>query len=151
MNRIRTAAVVAIAALALAGCFASNPNQGAGTIFGAATGAVVGGVASGNTGGALVGALAGGMLGNVVGANMDAADRRAAAEAQYRALEYGRVGTPVEWRSKGYYGDVVAGAPYRINDVSCRDYTNTIYVNGQPQVSRGTACKQVDGNWQAVG
>lgn len=152
MNRIRTVAVIAVATLGLGGCFTSNPNQGAGTIFGAATGAVVGGAASGSTGGALVGALAGGMIGNIVGANMDAANRKAAADAEYRALEYGRTGVPIDWRGKdGYSGNVVAGAPYRVNDVTCRDYTQTIIYNGQPQTARGTACKQADGNWRTVG
>jgi surface antigen len=73
-------------------------------------------------------------------------------EAEYRALEYGQAGSPVQWRGKmGRHGDVVAGTQYRINDYNCRDYTHTIYIDGRPQVARGTACRQADGRWQAVG
>ena len=151
MNRIRTLAVTGIATLALTGCFTSNPQQSMGTLFGAGAGALAGGMATGNAGGAIVGAMAGGMLGNIAGASLDAANRRPAAEAEYRALEYGRVGAPVEWRGTGgYHGDVVAGAPYRVNDFNCRDYTHTIYVDGQPKVGRGTACKQGDGTWRLI-
>lgn len=149
MNRIRALAVTGLATLALTGCVS---NEGIGTFFGAATGAAVGGIATGNTGGAVVGAIAGGMLGNIAGANLNAANRRAAAEAEYRALEYGRVGAPVQWKGTGgRYGDVVAGAPYQVNDFSCRDYTHTIYVDGEPKVGRGTACKQGDGSWKLIG
>lgn len=150
MNRIRTLAVTGLATLALTGCL--NPQQTMGTLFGAGAGAVAGGAATGNAGGAIVGAMAGGMLGNIAGASLDAANRRAAAEAEYRALEYGRVGAPVQWKGTGgRYGDVVAGAPYQVNDFSCRDYTHTIYVDGQPKVGRGTACKQGDGTWKLIG
>lgn len=153
MNRTRGLIAIGAMSLALAGCASTaGPKEGFGTVVGAATGAAIGGLATGSTGGALVGALAGGMAGNVIGADLDAADRRAAMEAEYRALEYGRTGTPVQWRGRGgRYGDVVAGAQYRVNDYSCRDYTHTIYIDGKPQVARGTACRESDGNWRPVG
>ncbi|MCR4282768.1 MAG: glycine zipper domain-containing protein [Bauldia sp.] len=152
MNRIRTTAVLGALSLALAGCFSSGPKQDAGTLVGAVTGGLIGGAASGNASGAIVGALAGGLIGNAIGADLDAADRHVALDAEYRALEYGRAGTPVQWRGRsGRYGDVVAGAQYRVNDFSCRDYTHTIYIDGRQQVARGTACRQPDGTWKAVG
>lgn len=152
MNRIRTTAVLGALSLALVGCFSSGPKQDAGTLVGTVTGGLIGGAASGNASGAIVGALAGGLIGNAIGADLDAADRRVALDAEYRALEYGRAGTPVQWRGRsGRYGDVVAGAQYRVNDFSCRDYTHTIYIDGRQQVARGTACRQPDGTWKAVG
>ena len=153
MNRSRTLAVIGVASLALAGCFSSGPKETTGTVVGAITGGVIGGATSGGSaGGVAAGALIGGLLGNVIGADLDAADRRAALDAEYRALEYGRPGAPVQWRgNSGHYGDVVAGAQYRVNDYNCRDYTHTIYIDGEPQVARGTACRQTDGTWQPVG
>ncbi len=152
MIRMYRAALAATVCLALAGCASSGPKESFNTVVGAGVGAVVGGLATGNTGGAIVGALAGGMAGSVIGAELDAADRRAAMEAEYRALEYGRTGAPVQWRGReGRYGDVVAGAQYRVNDFNCRDYTHTIYIDGRPQVARGTACREPSGSWRPVG
>ncbi len=152
MNRI-VAGALAVVMLPLAGCMGNGPNQDAGTLFGAATGAIVGGaLGNGNLGSVAAGAVVGGFLGNALGSELDAADRQRAADAQYRALEYGRTGAPVEWRGRrGRYGDVVAGSPYRVNDYNCRDFTHTIYIDGRPETARGTACKQPDGTWQVVG
>lgn len=153
MKSIRTAAVIGAVSLSLAGCMSSGPKQEAGTLVGAVTGGIIGGAATGTTGGAIVGALAGGLIGNAIGADLDANDRRVAMDAEYRALEYGRPGAPVQWRGHTgrYYGDVVAGTQYQVNDFSCRDYTHTIYIDGRPQIARGTACRQMDGTWKAVG
>ena len=149
MNSIRAVAVVALP-LCLAGCFSSGPKQDAGMLVGAADG---GAASGGSTDGVVVaGVLVGGLIGNAIGADLDVGDRRVAMEAEYRALEYGQAGSPVQWRGKmGRHGDVVAGTQYRINDYNCRDYTHTIYIDGRPQVARGTACRQADGRWQAVG
>lgn len=153
MNRIGFVGALAVLVLPLAGCMGNGPNQDVGTLFGAATGAVVGGaLGNGSLGAVAAGAVVGGFLGNALGSELDAADQRRAVDAQYRALEYGRTGAPVEWRGgRGRYGDVVAGSPYRVNDYNCRDYTHTIYIDGRPEVARGTACKQPDGTWRVVG
>ena len=153
MNRIGLLCVMAAASLTLAGCMGGGPKQDAGAITGAVAGAIVGGaVGNGNLGAVAVGALVGGFIGNEIGANLDANDRRLAVDAEFRALEYGRAGVPVQWRGRsGRYGDVIAGAQYRVNDTNCRDYTHTIYIDGRPEVARGTACRQPDGTWQPVG
>lgn len=150
MNRIGLVAVPAIMCVMLAGCLGGGPKQDAGALTGAVVGGLVGG-ADGNIGRAAAGAVVGGLIGSAVGAELDAADRRAALEAEYRALEYGRPGAPVQWRGRsGRYGDVVVGATYRVNDYTCRDYTETIYIDGRTQSARGTACRQANGAWKAV-
>jgi surface antigen len=45
---------------------------------------------------------------------------------------------------------VVPGASYQVNAYDCREFTHTIYVDGEPQVARGTACRQEDGSWRTV-
>jgi len=70
-----------------------------------------------------------------------------------QALESGRSGAPVAWRNpdSGRYGNIVPGPAYQQNGMSCRPYTHTIYINGQPQVARGSACRNPDGTWTPVG
>jgi len=79
-------------------------------------------------------------------------DRLAVYEAQHRALEYNRSGSPVAWKNPDtkHNGEVIPGPSYTINTSRCRDYTHTIYVDGQPRVLRGTACRQRQGNWRTI-
>ncbi|MGB6915036.1 MAG: RT0821/Lpp0805 family surface protein, partial [Pseudolabrys sp.] len=51
----------------------------------------------------------------------------------------------------GRYGTIVPGAAYQQADRKCRAFTHTIYIDGQPQTARGTACRNPDGTWTAVG
>ncbi|MBZ8133923.1 glycine zipper 2TM domain-containing protein [Afifella sp. IM 167] len=148
-----------IGALVLAGC-QSEPGgmgqrEGLGTLGGAVVGGIVGnqfGSGSGRVAATAIGALAGGLIGNRIGASMDDQARQEALAAEYRALEYGQPGRPVEWRatSGNYYGEIVPGQTYQVNSVDCRDYAHTIYIDGTPQVARGTACRQPDGTWRPV-
>jgi len=146
---------IALVPLALAACGPGN-KQGTGTILGAvaggAAGAAIGG--SDNRGpGIAIGAMAGGILGNLIGADMDERDRQLAAAAEYRALEYGQAGQATPWNnpSSQHRGQIVPGEPYQRNGTYCRPFTHTIYVSGQPQTARGTACRQPDGTWSTVG
>jgi len=153
------AAVIAALGLSLAAC-ASNPqpagpNEGAGTFVGALSGAVLGsqfGRGGGRVVGAVAGAAIGGLIGNRIGAALDDEDRARAYEAQMRALDTGASGAPVSWRNEdsGRYGAVVPGPAYQRNAMTCRQYTHTVYIDGQPQVARGTACRNSEGNWIAV-
>lgn len=129
--------------------------QDTGTLVGAVAGGLIGsqiGKGSGQVPAAIVGAFLGGAIGNSIGARLDEADRRAAMEAQYRALEYGSPGTPTPWRNtrSGHHGTIVPGQPYQTAGRHCRDYTHTIYVSGQPETLRGRACRNPDGTWQRV-
>jgi len=151
---LRSVVVVAVAGLTLAGC-QSGPKEGFGQVAGGVTGALIGsqfGSGSGRIAATALGAVVGTMVGGSIGRQLDEADQRALYDAQYRALEYGNAGTPVSWRNpdSGRYGDVVPGPGYKVNSYDCRDYTHTIYIGGQPQVARGTACRQPDGTWKPV-
>jgi surface antigen len=60
----------------------------------------------------------------------------------------------VTWRNpdSGRYGDVVPGPAYPgSGGVTCRQYTETVYIDGKPQSARGTACRNPDGTWTTVG
>jgi surface antigen len=139
----------------LAACGPGN-KQGTGTIVGAVAGGAAGAAIGGRKNripGIAIGAMAGGILGNLIGADMDERDRQLAEAAQYRALEQGQPGQPVPWNNPNnqHYGQVVPGKYYQQGGQYCRPYTHTIYVSGQPQTARGTACRSGDGTWHPVG
>ncbi len=132
-----------------------NRNTQGGTVVGAVAGGLLGsqvGKGSGRVAGAAVGAFLGGVVGHEIGRRMDEVDRRAAMEAEYRALETGKAGSATPWRnpSSGHYGTVVPGQPYMASNQHCRPYTHTIYINGRPETLTGRACRRPDGSWHKV-
>jgi surface antigen len=148
-------------AILVAACAATpETGQGAkentGTFVGALAGGLIGSQFGGGTGerlaAGLAGAAIGGLIGNRIGASMDEEDRQRAYAAQIQALERGQSGTAVPWRNPdtGRYGSVVPGQAYQSNGLTCRPYTHTIYIDGRPQVARGTACRNPDGTWTAM-
>lgn len=147
-----TAAVCALA-ITLGACSGdAGPRTGDGIALGAITGGLFG-LATGRGPGAVVaGAVAGGVIGGVIGNSLDEQDRRRAYEAELRALEAEGPGAPVSWRGdRGAYGTIVAGPPYPYQSYQrCREYTHTVYINGQPRSARGVACRNPDGTWSSV-
>ncbi|HEY7229443.1 MAG TPA: RT0821/Lpp0805 family surface protein [Pseudolabrys sp.] len=153
----------AVACVVLTGCAGSpdgmgpGPRENTGTLLGALGGAAIGSQFGGGTGGhvagALIGAGIGGLIGNRIGAALDDDDKQRAYAAQMDALERGQSGAPVSWRNpdSGRYGTVVPGPAYQQAGRNCRSYTHTVYIGGQPQTARGTACRNPDGTWTAVG
>ena len=93
--------------------------------------------------------MGGGLIGGTIGSQLDEADRRTALQAEYRALEYSQAGNTVDWRgaSAGVSGAVTAAQPYRVGSQDCRQYSQTVSLNGQKQTARGTACRNPDGSW----
>jgi surface antigen len=130
--------------------------QTAGTLLGGAAGAWAGsqiGGGSGNIVATGVGAVAGALLGGQIGAYMDDQDRELMYKSTQNSLETGRTGYENEWRNpdSGNYGSVVPQQAYQQNGQYCRDYTQTIYVDGQKEVARGKACRETDGTWRVIG
>src|ERR1700688_5321244 len=155
---------VSVIGLSLAACagspdgFGPGPRENTGTLLGAGTGALLGAaVAGGGTGnrlaGAAVGGLLGGLLGNRIGAALDDEDKQRDYAAQMNALERGPSGAPVSWKNpdSGRYGTIVPGPAYQEAGRNCRSFTHTIYIDGRPQTARGTACRNPDGGWTALG
>lgn len=156
--RLCAAALVAMSTAACSGNpeTGTGPRENTGTLVGAVAGGLIGSQFGGGTGervaAGLAGAAVGGLLGNRIGAAMDDDDKRRAYAAQMQALESGRSGVAVPWRNpdSGRYGSVVPGTAYQANGLQCRPYTHTIYIDSQPQVARGNACRNADGTWTAV-
>ena len=137
----------AIAVLS-AGC--AN-HEDTGTLLGAGTGALIGsefGRGGGRVASTVAGAVVGGFIGNRIGASMDEEDRRRAAAAQYTAFENGN---RAEWRSpNGHYGYIEPQPVYTYNDMQCRAFSQTAYVDGRPATMTGRACRGPDGQWHEV-
>ncbi len=148
--------VLGILPLSLAACGPGGMTKSdSGAIIGAVTGGVIGSHFGGGVGkvaATAVGAVIGGIVGSEIGRALDEADRRAAMEAEYRALETAPSGSSVPWRNPdtGHYGTVVPEKPYVMNGRHCRRYTHTIYIDGEPEILKGQACRNPDGTWRAV-
>lgn len=95
----------------------------------------------------------GGIGGSRIGFSLGAEERLTAANAEYRALEYGQSGAPVEWSDRGgsHHGSIVPGKPYQQGSRYCRSFTHTVYVKNEPETAKGTACREPDGTWKSVG
>lgn len=150
-----TATALVISTLFMAACSGSFNKQDSGTVLGALAGGILGnqvGKGKGKVLATVAGAVVGGIVGSEIGKALDENDRRAAAEAEYYALEKGQSGDGTPWRNpdSGRHGVIVPSTPYKMQARNCRDYTHTIYINGQPQIMKGTACRADDGTWTKV-
>jgi surface antigen len=98
------------------------------------------------------GAVIGGISGNNIGRQMSTRERSIAADAEYRALEYGRSGAPMAWTypAMNHRGSIVPGRPYRKGEQYCRTYTHSINRGGSPEIVKGVACRDDDGTWRGI-
>ena len=152
---------IAIGAVALALAACDQSAYGGGGIdkqtMGTVGGAVLGGLAGSQVGGGSgrlwatgAGVLLGAIVGGEIGKSLDRADRQYMGQTTYNALESGRSGQAVQWRNpdSGHYGTVTPQAAYQQGNLTCREYTQTVYIDGRSQQAYGTACRQPDGSWQ---
>jgi surface antigen len=157
---------IAFTASMLTACTESNSYPGTGVMhggsfnkadIGTAAGAIGGGVLGyqfgGGAGQALAtvgGALLGGALGNSIGTSLDNADRNSYDIASQRAMETGQ---SQSWKNthSGNYGTVYPSKRYTsVEGLYCREYNQTIYVDGVKHTGHGTACREEDGTWQII-
>lgn len=157
---------LAIFALFIGGC---AQNGSFGGIFdnigkqevGAASGAVIGGVLGSNVGGGKgkliavgAGTLLGALIGSEIGASLDRADQMYANRALETSYD-APVGETVSWTNpesgnSGTYTSVKEGHGNESGRY-CREYKQTIQVDGRAEEAYGTACENPDGTWQIVG
>ena len=125
--------------------------------IGAVTGAAIGGVLGSNIGdgkGQLVatgvGTLLGALVGSSIGQSLDQADMIYAQQANSQA-HTAPIGQTVSWSNPqtGHSGSVTPVNDYKAQSGKyCREYQQTIYIDGQAQTGYGTACQNADGTWQ---
>ncbi len=140
---------MALAFTVLTGC---ATKEDTGTLVGASTGALIGSTmcrGPGRVAGMVGGAIVGGFIGNRIGKAMDDEDRRRAYEAQMVAFERG---DRAEWRNpnNGRYGYIEPRPVYYYHDMRCREFSQTVFINGRPETMVGRACRNPDGVWREV-
>lgn len=138
--KLMVTCAVAISAAVTAGCATSSKRS---TPLAFATPQT-----SYSSGDAFVRALDGGLVSQIQGANLGTEDRKLALQAEYKALEDAPGGQPVPWSgATGVSGSVVAATPYQVGTQNCRQYTQTVNVDGRAMVARGAACRNPNGTW----
>jgi surface antigen len=155
MRVMHKAAVLALAVLLLAACSED------GTITKKDVGMVVGGAAGGAAGsaiwagnpssqvlGTILGVVVGAAVGGYIGQKWDEYDRKQVAYA----METRPDNSPAQWKNPntGQAYQVTPQRTYYQDSTPCREFTQTIYIDGKPEVSKGTACRQGDGAWHIV-
>lgn len=144
--RLRGASCLALA-LVLAGCSMTSGSKDSnawGTFFGDPNANVAGSEA--NTAISV-------LVNNEFGDALEPSDRRAAEDAQNRALRARGLGVSVAWQNDrtGRSGQVRPGPVYFVNETSCREFTHEMVLQGRTLQARGTACETDQGNWQVIG
>ncbi|MDN3718674.1 RT0821/Lpp0805 family surface protein [Roseibium salinum] len=93
------------------------------------------------------------LVNNEFGDALRPSDRRAAEDAQERALRARGVGVAVAWQNErtGRSGQVRPGPVYYVNETGCREFTHEMVLQGRVLQARGTACENDDGGWQVIG
>lgn len=125
-----------------------------GGLAGAAGGAAVGsniGKGKGNIAAIAIGTLLGAKLGGEVGASLDRADMSYYNQTSQRALETAQPGQAMPWENpqSGNYGTITPKSYYQTAQGQyCREYQQSITVNGRVSNGYGTACRQPDGSWE---
>ncbi len=157
MNKTRIT-VVAVLAVALAGC--ANDGRGQKETGGALIGAGLGALAGSQIGSGLgkfaaisVGTLAGAYIGSEVGKSLDRADRLAMQRSTQDALENNETGEESRWRNpdSGHEGTITPTRTYETAaNESCREYRQTVTIDGKAETAFGKACRQPDGSWKIV-
>jgi surface antigen len=139
-----------------------SDNEALGTVTGAVVGGVVGnqfGSGDGNTAATIGGVILGGIAGNAIardGCRNDRADAYYYNTTYYDAFDGREYGQRREWRNphNGNYGYItpirnVRGDQYGYQQ-DCREFTQTVYMNGRPYEDTGVACRANDGTWRIV-
>ncbi|GFK93639.1 hypothetical protein NNJEOMEG_01473 [Fundidesulfovibrio magnetotacticus] len=149
----RAIALTLLTVLALSACADDQTirKRDVGIVAGAAGGAIAGGAIGGNDPagrvmGTLAGAIIGGAVGGYLGSVWDDYDRRQAASA----LENNRDYRATTWRNPntGRESTMQPVRTYYDQGAPCREYTQTVIIDGRKETVRGTACRQADGTWR---
>lgn len=133
-----------------------------GTGLGALAGGIIGhqfGKGSGNTAATIGGVILGGIVGNSIAKN-GCKDKRHDAyyynNAYVDSFNDPDEGDQYEWNNpySNNHGYVTAGDyyenGYEDNEGPCREFTQQVFIDGEPETATGVACRQSNGTWRIV-
>lgn len=127
--------------------------QTGGAAIGAVGGAVAGaqfGKGTGQLAATALGTLLGAFVGSEVGSSLDRAD---AVYAQQTAQKAFNTGNTMTWQNPqtNAYGTVQPNAAFQAqNGQLCREFYQTVTIDGRSEQAYGTACRQNDGSWKII-
>jgi len=153
-RKLGTMAAIAITSLGLIACAEhQGPKERGGTVVGAIAGGLLGstiGKGSGKVVAIGIGAILGGIIGSEVGKSLDRADRAYMQRTTQKSLETGQTGRRSTWRNpdSGHQGSVTPTRTYETARGPCREYQQTVTIDGRTERAYGTACRQSDGSWK---
>ena len=152
---VNAVAVALLLLVPLTGCqsISDNPKTAIGGLGGAATGGLIAAAAGGGGAGIAAGVIGGALLGGLIGNFLDQRDKEMQAKAASQALESAPAGKTVAWQNpdSGHAGTVTPTRTYQTaQGTYCREYTQTVTIDGKKENSYGTACRQPDGSWKIV-
>jgi surface antigen len=154
--RLKLLSLLALTAFTVSAC---NQTTGNKELLGGIGGAAVGGLAGAQFGkgkgqlvGVGLGALLGTLAGSSIGQSLDRADMMYAQQASQRA-QTAPLGSAITWNNpeSGNSGTITPVRDGRSsNGRYCREYSQSIVVDGRKETGYGTACQNPDGTWQVV-
>ena len=155
---VTAGALSAALAIGVAGCASDGTldRRQIGTAVGAVAGGLLGstiGAGSGRTAAVIAGSVIGGLIGSEFGRLLDENDRLRAEQTAQDALERYPSGSTARWENpdNDVYGEVTPEPPYQSERGEiCREYTQTITIEGRGETARGVACRNPDGTWRIV-
>lgn len=157
MKSMKIFAAALTSVLLLTGCqTGKGPKETIGAVGGAVLGGLLGSKIGGGSGQLIAtgaGAVLGGLLGSSVGKSLDDTDRLMAERTTQASLEHVRTGETSTWSNpdSGASGSVTPQRTYQATSGEyCREYEQTIEIDGQLERAYGTACRQPDGSWRIV-
>jgi surface antigen len=136
--------------------WSTGHKQTGGALLGAGTGALIGaqiGNGDGRVAAIAIGTLAGALVGQDIGRTLDRADQVSMQQSSQIALETNRTNYASTWVNPdtGHSGSLTPTRTYQSSSGRyCREYQQTVIINGEQHEAYGTACRQGDGSWQIV-
>ncbi len=155
MKKLLTLSLISI--LALSSCRqdgtvdTSQVGQVVGAIAGAYAAKDIGG-GEGNTLARIAGGILGAYLGQQATHALTGQDAYYADEAAQESFETTKNNAQTPWKNPqtGHYGVITPTQTYKKAESYCRDFTQTIHIDGKSQDATGTACRQPDGTWKII-
>lgn len=156
-NWTKTVLAIVVAGSMLTACEGRGTKETGGALVGAGLGALAGsqiGSGKGKLAAVGLGALLGAYAGSEVGKSLDKADQAYARQTAQNALESSPSGTRSAWSNpdSGHSGSITPTHTYQRSDGTyCREFRQTVTIEGKSEQAYGTACRQPDGSWKIVG
>ncbi len=146
--------LLALAAISTmtAGC-TNGPKETGGTFLGGAAGALIGSQIGGGTGklvAVAAGTLLGAWAGGAVGRKLDEEDRQAMQQATLQSIQNNQSTNWSSNHNQGVSGTITPTKSYNSANGYCRNYQQTVKIDGKSQKAHGTACRGEDGQWRII-